>query len=379
MVASRLWLLAGAALVGVGMVAAAARWSAATTGPLWCLPPLFEDGQRLHSIPSPSAFWLWPLLRQHQLCHAARRHPDQLRAIVIGNSAVLGHPLPFDETFTARLNQTLSERGVPGRLFNLGFVFPYELRDALVLHAALEYRPDLIIYPLTLADFPHLAPLPFPALAAFFLSNDRELHELSRTGVPGLEEPLQHYDARSTAGTRAEAYWARLQGVGELARAGARARAEVLARWIDPAFTPHSHEERRPHGAYDCQQTLKDGARLYRNWQNWNILAYLQQIRDDSGIPILVVNLPVSHEPIGACYNVRYPAVEVSRFNQWLPAECAARGFECVDLHDLLPPAEFLDPLHPSAEGHRQIAEQLAPTVERLLRARAATHGGSVS
>lgn len=378
MLARRRWLVAGA-LVGVALLLAAARWGMVANGPSWCLPPLFEDGQRLHSVPSPTAFWLWPLLRQHQLCHAARARPADLRAILIGNSAVLGYPLPFDETFGARLNESLAEDGVRGRVFNLGFLYPYELRDALVLHAALEYRPDLIIYPLTLADFPHQAPFPLPEMHAFFESNDMALHELARDGLPGLDEPLRLYDSAATAGTRTRAYLARLQGIGALARAAAHAHAEVLARWVDPLPTPRLPEPRRSRSKYDCRQTLVQGARRYRNWQDWNILAYLQQVRDTDGIPVLIVNLPVTHEPIGKCYNVRYATAAVERFNQWLRAECEARGFAYVDLHDLLPPDEFVDPLHPSAEGHRRVAERLAPEVETLLRARAAARGAAAS
>jgi lysophospholipase L1-like esterase len=95
-------------------------------------------------------------------------------------------------------------------------------------------------------------------------------------------------------------------------------------------------------------------------------------VRDATGIPVLVVNLPVTHEPVGQCYNVRYSARRVKQFNGWLQTECAARKFDYVDLHTLLPPDQFSDPLHPTAEGHRLIADELAPAVETLLRARAA-------
>src|SRR5262249_4882114 len=246
-------------------------------------------------------------------------------------------------------------------------------------HAALEYRPDLIIYPLTLADFPHLAPFPFPAIRAFFESNDTALHELARDGLPGLEEPLRRWDAAATLGTRSRAYWARLQGIGALARAAAHAHAEVLAHWVDPLPTPRVPETRRPQNNYDCGKTLAQGARLYRNWQDWNTVEYRHRVRDPGGTPVRVGNLPVTQEPIGKCYNARYAASAVERFNQWLRAECAARGFEYVDLHDLLPPEEFVDPLHPSADGPRHVGDRLAPEGASLLRARAAAREAGAS
>ena len=118
---------------------------------------------------------------------------------------------------------------------------------------------------------------------------------------------------------------------------------------------------------------------MYRNFQEWNILAYLQRVSETSGIPVLVVNLPVTREPIGRCYNARYPAGQFKQFNVWLRAECDARHFGYIDLHDLLPPEQFVDPLHPSAEGHRRIADQLAPAVETLLRTRAAAREAAES
>jgi hypothetical protein len=355
------FLILGAAPAWPGVVA----WT-----PSWCLPPIFEGGERLHALPMASVFWLPPLLRQHQLCHAARSHPDELRAIVIGSSGVLGFPLLFDETFTARLNEYLSAHGVAARVFNLGFLYPYELRDALVLRAALDYRPDLIVYAVTLADFPHQAPFPFPAIRAFFEANDTAVHELARAGVPGLEEPIRRYDAALVERTGATRYWGYLQVMGALARAAAHDQAEALALWVDPATRPATSSQRQNN--YDCNDTLAHAIRLYKNWQDWNIFAYLQQVHETSGVPVLVMSLPIAHEPIGKCYNVRYPSAAVERFNRWVQAECDARDFGYIDLHDLLPAQEFLDPLHPSAEGHRRIAEQLAPRIETLLRERAA-------
>jgi hypothetical protein len=122
--------------------------------------------------------------------------------------------------------------------------------------------------------------------------------------------------------------------------------------------------------SYDCGKTTAQEAKMYKGWQDWNVLAYLQQLHDSDGIAVVVVNWPLAHEPVGECYNVRYSAAAVDSFNRWLQAECDARGLAYVDLHDLLPPDEFFDSSHPTAEGHRRIAQRLAPAVETALRAR---------
>jgi hypothetical protein len=356
-----------AAVALLATMAAVAPPASASAGPGWCLPPLFESGQRLQSMPFPTAFWLPPLLHQHQLCHAAREQPEQGRAILVGNSAVLGHPLPVEATLSGKLNERLASREVPGRVFNLGFVIPYQLRDALIMHAALEFRPDLIVYPLGLVEFTHQAPGVFGPNHAFFTANDTAVRELARTGLPGLSEPLQRYEAAYVKQGRAKGYWARLRDMGALAHAAARAHAQSLARWIDPTRVQEP-VHRLQQANYDCSQTVKEEARTLQGWQSWNILEYLQQLHDAEGIAVLVVNWPVVHQPVGECYNIRYTAAGLDEFNRWLRAECEARGLGYIDLHDLLTPAQFVDSLHLTEEGHRRVADELAPAVETALR-----------
>jgi hypothetical protein len=345
----------------------------AVADPGWCLPPIFDNGQRLHSLRGPTVFWLLPLLRQHQLCHAVAEHPDDLRAILLGDSSVFGHPLPIEETLSGRLNKRLVTDGVPARVFNLAFVNPYQLRDAVILNAALEYRPDLIIYPLSRNEFIHEAPVGlFGSNAAFFNSNDIAVRRLARTGMPGLEEPLERYEEAFARQGYATGATARLRDIGGLIRAAARAHAEALARWLDPAARTRLQRPRAS-TSYDCDKTAATEAERYADWQSWNILAYLQWIRDTYRIPVLVVSWPMTHEPVDDCYNAGFTNAGAAEFNQWLRAECAARGLHYIDLHALLTPAQFVDAIHATAEGHRLITERLAPTVEALLRERAAT------
>jgi hypothetical protein len=369
MIGSRFLPLASAVLVTI--LAAAPRGAAAAV-PSWCLPPLFEGGQRLHALPGPTVFWLSPALRQHELCHVAQAHPETQRAVLIGSSAVLGFPLPVEQTLSGRLNERLAASGLPGHVFNLGWVNPYQLRDAVILRAALDYDPDLIIYPLSLDEFTHAAPIFFPSLTPFFYSNDIALHELYRARPPGLVEPLDRYEEWYSRLGRMSGEWARLQDLGALARAAAHANADVLAHWVDPTLPPPTFTTRGREQRYDCEKTMKQEASHYKDWQSWNILAYLQQVHEEYRIPVIVVNWPEAHEPVDTCYNFRHSVAAVEEFSRFLQTECEARGLGYVNLHELLPAELFYDSRHPTAEGHRRIAEQLAPIVERVLRRRAA-------
>ena len=45
-----------------------------------------------------------------------------------------------------------------------------------------------------------------------------------------------------------------------------------------------------------------------------------------------------------------------------------ARYFDFLDLHYALPARTFIDSVHLDAQGHRLLADQIAPTLEAMLR-----------
>jgi len=128
--------------------------------------------------------------------------------------------------------------------------------------------------------------------------------------------------------------------------------------------------------SYDCPARRDEFARNFRDWKSWNILAYLEDLQRTRGVEVVVVNWPVAHEPVGDCYDFRYPAADFEEYTAWLRDQTAARGLRYLDLHDLLPADAFVDSLHVSAAGHRQIAERmnevLTPLLSELFARRAA-------
>jgi len=84
-------------------------------------------------------------------------------------------------------------------------------------------------------------------------------------------------------------------------------------------------------------------------------------------VEVLVVNWPVAKEPVEDCYNVRFPAEAISDHARWLAGEAARRQLHHVDLHDYLPPEDFVDSLHLNAEGNRKVADRLQTELDRIL------------
>lgn len=335
----------------------------------WCLPPVYERGQRLHPLPAPRVLDLDLLLRQHELCWRRPAQADEARVVLLGASAVFGFPLFAEAALAPRLDARLAAAGVAAHVYNLGFVNPDQVRDAVLLDAALAYRPDAIVYPLTPVEFTHIAPALFPTLTQFFAANVERLTRLIAAPPAGLEEPFGLY--REFAARHARGPWARLTAraaaAATLLRHALRDRARRLGTWLTGSTAPAARTRGRQTD-YDCAETQASATRRYADWQSWNGLAALEALQRTQGIPALVVFWPLAHEPRDACYNVRFPSALVREFGDWLRRESAARGLAFLDLHDLLPAELFFDSVHVTAEGQTRIAEALAPAVARLVR-----------
>lgn len=357
--------------VALTMVALTAAPTTASPRPRFCLPPVFDHGQRLHPLPNPDVYWLEITLRQHELCWRAPASPDELRVLLIGNSAIFGLPLPIEQTLGVHLNQRFARTGTAAHLFNLGFVTPYQVRDALIINEALPYKPDVIVYPMTLGEFRHLAPIIYPTTTRFFDVNDAALKRAAADPPTGLEEPFATYLTVSDNRRNKRHATDHLRETGLYVRRLARAATEAFAFRVNGPLPPFQSRARTRQKPYDCGETERV-MKSYDNWKNWNVLAYLDDLQRTRGIRSLVVHWPVAHEPNGNCYSERYTNALVDDFSAWIRTETERRQLAYVDLRDFLSPDAYIDSLHVTPEGHRQIAERIGPALDQVLQAAAA-------
>jgi hypothetical protein len=331
-----------------------------------CLPPLYEDGTRLIAPAETRVLWLEPLLRQHEVCWREPGSAAESRVFVLGSSGIFGYPHAAGETAVAAVNRSFDERGTPAHLFNLGMVWTYGPKDALILHEALRFEPDAIVYAVTLDDFYHRSPSGFPPVDSFFLANSRAVDRAAAAGLPGIGEAFERYRAHWTDDVAGEALWRSLRESGRLARVGARQIAlRARAAWVPGAAgDPVPPEESRK--GYDCED-VKRFALHWIGWQDWSLLPWLADLQRASGTRVLVVNWPVAADPVGECFNSRYPKANFDDYNAWLARETEARGLRYLDLHDALGPDQFVDSIHPNVDGQRAVAERLEAALRALL------------
>ncbi len=108
------------------------------------------------------------MLASHQI--ATAKAQDEFRVVMIGDSSVWGYLLPPTQTQAECLNElglTLPS-GRKVHVYNLGYPTLSVTKDFLILRHALQYKPDLVIWPMTLASLYPTDQLGFEVVHAHF-------------------------------------------------------------------------------------------------------------------------------------------------------------------------------------------------------------------
>lgn len=337
-----------------------------------CWPPVVEGGQRLQPVHPIPVTWLPVLFRQHEVCWRTPAGEDEKRVFLTGSSGVFGFPHPAELSVAGLLN---TRRSFEGRVhfFNLGHLFSYQIKDALVLREALEFEPSLIVHAVDLSDFVHQAPLLYTPVHLFLMANRSEIAAFADEAPPGIAEPLamirDAYDKWEAPHTPLDDW----RQVGLFVRL----TAEANAHWLRdlPGMRPQSVAPFRPQpneipedlANYSCRKTLQDYEQQWKRWSEWNILEYLADVRKRTGIPVVIVHWPVAERPRGRCFSARFPKAELAEFRGWLEQQTRELGLPYLDYFSLLPTRDFIDSIHATPEGQRKIATQLARDLEPWL------------
>jgi hypothetical protein len=204
-----------------------------------CLPPQYDGGRRLHGS-RVDIYWLPLLLRQHELCWRAPAAAGELRVGLIGNSSVYGLHLPVELTVEGFLNRRFGGSRTPAHFFNLAQVTPYQVRDAVVIQAVLPYGLDVLVYPMTVEEFVHSAPAPFPTYELFFRANRGLVERMAAAPPAGLEEPFERYRASFENTPAAARVTDPLRESGRFARLAVRTAAREVRKWLNSLPYPQA-------------------------------------------------------------------------------------------------------------------------------------------
>jgi len=285
---------------------------------------------------------------------------DEFRVFILGDSGMWGWFLENEDTLAGQLNEMglVTADGRTLQFYNLGYPIMSLSKDLLLLDAAMQYNPDLILWPVTLESFPPQKQLDHPILQ----NNPERMRRLIETydlqldaADPRFVDP-DFLESTIVGQRRPLADLLRLQQVGFAWAATGIDQAipdEIPLRKSD-------FDEDVSWQNYDQPVTLTTGDLTF------DVLAAGVQMAGD--VPILLVNEPIFISE-GANsdlrYNVWYPRWAYDQYRDLLAAEAAAQNWPLLDLWDAIPPDEFTDsPVHLTPAGTEMLAELLRPYLQ---------------
>ena len=295
---------------------------------------------------------------------ARPKAPDEFRVILIGDSATWGWFLENKDTLAGRINASkhVTTDGRRVVAYNLGYPIMSLTKDLVLLAAAMHYRPDTIVWPVTLESFPREKQLAHPLLQ----NNPARVRALISTYQLNLDpnDPLfvePNFLGRTIVGQRrALADLIRLQLYG----------VSWAATGIDQAIPSEI-----PRNQSDFDEDLK--------WQSFAQPSLL--MKDNLAFDVLVAgaklagNVPVIfvNEPMFVSqgknsqlrYNSFYPRWAYDTYRDSLGEMATANGWRYLDLWDSIAPDEFTNtPVHLTPKGSEQLAQLVMAAIPKVAR-----------
>ena len=311
--------------------------------------PYADNPQRAYSL---SLFNLDSMFASHQLA-AGPKPAGEFRVLLIGDSATWGYLLKPTETLSAQMN-AIGARLPDGRqlrAYNLGYPVMSLTKDLLILSYAKRYRPDMIVWLVTLESFPYDKQL-FPPLVQNNPEAIRRLIHLYGLKLdandPGFARPDLIQQAVPDQ-RRALADWFRLQLYGVL----------WAATGIDQDI-PESYSQRMEDlpddtSFHDLGPPLKPADLAFDVLEAGFALA--------GNTPVLIVNEPIfissgAHSDIR--YNFFYPRWAYDDYRHLMTDQSDRLGWLYRDFWDAIPPDQFTNTaIHMTPQGTRLFAEMV--------------------
>lgn len=279
---------------------------------------------------------------------------NEFRVLLLGDSAMWGFLLQPEQALSGQinaLNLTCGNKKV--QVYNLSYPRSSATKDLMILDKAMKYKPDLIIWPVTLYTL-----MPKTRIDHWLIGqNPEELYSLDARFhfLPKNYPPESLSD--KILGPQRELFRVlryQLYSVVNLATG-----IDQIQTTYDnvPAELPSDlkFEGMNPPTVTPQQISIDEV-------QDFYLLA--------KNVPIILVNEPiqiVKDVPNSDIYyNFYYPRWVYDQYHQILGVAAAQNGWNYLDLWDKFTSDYYTNtPLHLNPEGERQLAEMLAPSIQK--------------
>ena len=320
--------------------------------------PYSENQTRAYSL---SLFNLEAMFASHEISGNAK-FVDEFRVLFIGDSSTWGFLAASQDTLTAYINnaelETPSGRRV--QAYNLGYPTISLTKDLLILDHAMQYKPDMIVWLVTLESFPYEKQL-FTPLVQNNPDRIRELisnHDLSIN--PGSEAFVNaSFWERSIIGQRrALADLFRFQLYGFLWA------ATGVDQYIPESYDPPQNDFEADESYYALTpETLNQSSIAF------DVLdAGIARAGD---VPVLVINEPIFiSDGVNSelRYNFFYPRWAFDEYRELMVNQASVNGWIIRDYWDLISPGDFTNSaIHMAPSATAKLASVIGTAILELL------------
>ncbi|OGO15981.1 MAG: hypothetical protein A2Z14_02510 [Chloroflexi bacterium RBG_16_48_8] len=319
--------------------------------------PFGEDFEESYNI---SILQLDAMFASHKIS-AGSKPEDEFRVLLLGDSSVWGFLLGPDQTLSAAFNakgyMTANDKRL--RFYNLGYPTMSVLKDLLLLDFAQRYKPDLVLWFITLESLPAQKQLASP-LVQYNLEPVQILINRFHLGLDPNDERFVH-----------RTFWKQTL-VGQRRQLADLLRLQLLGvMWAATGIdhdVPSSYEP--PQVEISDDVTFQDfqPGELSTEDLAFDVLEAGNILMEE--IPVVIINVPIllaSGENNPIRYNSYYPRWAYDEYRDMLGVEAAERGWTYLDLWDAVPSQMFTDSaIHYSPKGVEQVVGRLRETILRV-------------
>jgi hypothetical protein len=316
--------------------------------------PYGDDPAKSYNL---SLYNLDAMFASHEIS-GGEKDVDEYRVILVGDSATWGFLLQPEQTVSGYLNKQNIKMpdGKRLRAYNLGYPVMSLTKDLLFLQRALQYEPDLIIWPLTLESFPKDKQL-FPPLLQKNPEAVRELADLTglKYKIESLEFESPPLWERTIPGSRRS-----LADLVRLQIYGVMWAATGVDQDIPDTFNPRMedlpddsgfHSQRPPDLEEDelAFEVIQAGIELAGN------------------TPVMIINEPVfisSGANSNIRYNFYYPRWAFDSYRKKMFELSESNNWIYKDYWDKINPSEFTNSaIHMTPKGTEEYASSITRAI----------------
>ena len=285
------------------------------------------------------------------------KRDDEFRVVVIGDSSVWGILLDNHDTLTTNLNRAgikIEEKTLTA--YNIGHPVMSITKDLMLMEYALNFKPDLIVWLVTLEALPYPKQLDAPLAQ----NNPTRIRSL----INRFDLKLDPNDSRFVVPDfwgqtiigqrRALADWWRLQLYG----------IDWATTGIDQVNTPYTLRS-NDLDADITWQGFTEATGFQSNDIALDVLRAGYQLAGKT--PMMVINEPIFVADglnSKVRYNFWYPKWAYDHYRELLAQKAQQNNWKYVDLWDSIAPSDFTDsPVHLTPHG----SQQLSGLVEKAI------------